>query len=199
MAAIILAVLGGGNQARNFNTVAGGESYGPQPFIAEHDPDLAPAPFFLPPIAVAVAQIEATPTPAAIAVPTVTAAASTPALSSPASGLENCPPLIVETFGAVSEQLAWEACAISLCETAGTWSAASHNTAGEDSRGPFQLNVAWSGPSGPYGWASWYGIDPDALFDFDTNVRVALDVRLHIGRWGGSSGWQRCAALWGIW
>ncbi len=191
MAAIILAVLGGGNDVRNFNPATGGESYGPQTLIPEHDPDLAPAPYHL---------IEAAPTaPTAAPVATVTAAASTPALSSPASWLENCPPLIVETFGAVSEQLAWEACAISLCETAGTWSAASHNTAGEDSRGPFQLNVAWSGPSGPYGWASWYGIDPDALFDFDTNVRVALDVRLHIGRWGGSSGWQRCAALWGIW
>ena len=188
MAAIILAVLGGGNDA------------GPQTLIPAvySDPMEHEAMLFQWEAVNRNSAIEATPTPAAIATTTVTAAASTPALSSPASGLENCPPLIVETFGAVSEQLAWEACAISLCETAGTWSAASHNTAGEDSRGPFQLNVAWSGPSGPYGWASWYGIDPDALFDFDTNVRVALAVRLHIGRWGGSSGWQRCAALWGI-
>lgn len=66
MLAILFAGLGGGNEARNFNTGTYGESYGPQTLIAalEHDPDLAPAPYAFPATEM-VAQIEATPTPVA--------------------------------------------------------------------------------------------------------------------------------------
>lgn len=194
MAALIaiLAVFGGGNagsaipatdfvetglelqtDARNFNTVTGDESYGSQPLIPEHDPDLAPAPYRL---------IEATPTPAAIAVPTVTAAASTPALSSPASGLENCPPLIVDTFG----EHAPAACAVAWCE-----SRFDPHAVGDGGRslGWFQL---WTG------WAAWYGVQVDALFDPATNAAVARAVFEYRGRWGGAGGWT-CADLLGIW
>jgi len=127
-------------------------------------------------------EIEATPTPAAIAVPTVTAAASTPALSFPASGLENCPAVIEETFG----EQAPAACAVAWCESRFDPHAVGDGGA---SLGLFQL---WTG------WASWYGISVDALFDPATNAAVARAVYDHRGRWGGAGGWT-CADLLGIW
>lgn len=167
MAAIvaILAMFGGGNDATNFNTGADGESYGPQTLIPEHDPDLAPAPYHL---------IEAAPTVPAAAIATITAAAVSE------SHDPGCPAVIVSTFG----DMAGEACRVSFCETAGTWNPLSHNTDGEDSRGLFQLNVGWSGPSGPHGWASWFGVHPDAFFDAETNTRAALAIYEYSGGWG---------------
>lgn len=171
MLAILFAGFGGGNEATNVNTGAIGGGYGPQTFIAEyvaeHDPDLAPAPYRL---------IEATPTPAAIATTVTVVAASR---SEP---VENCPAVIGETFG----EHAPAACAVAWCE-----SSFDPHAVGDGGRslGWFQL---WTG------WAAWYGVQVDALFDPATNAAVARAVFEHRGRWGGAGGWT-CADLLGIW
>jgi hypothetical protein len=178
LAAIILAVIGGGNDARNFSLATGDERIWPRTLVVYSDPVEHEAMLFQWEAVNRNSVIEATPTPAAIAIPTVTAAASTPALSSPASGLENCPAVIVETFG----EHAPAACAVAWCE-----SRFDSHAVGDGGRslGWFQL---WTG------WAAWYGVQVDALFDPATNAAVARAVFEHRGRWGGAGGWT-CADL----
>lgn len=180
MLAILFAGFGGGNEATNVNTGAIGGGYGPQTFIAEyvaeHDPDLAPATYAFPATEM-VAQIEATPTVAAIA-PTVTAAA---AETRGFGFAEGCPAIIVETFGAHADA----ACAVAWCES--RWNPGAVGDGG-NSLGLFQL---WTG------WAAWYGVPVEALYDPVTNTAVARAVLDYRGRWGGKGGWT-CADLLGI-
>lgn len=155
--AILFAGLGGGNPS----------------YVAEHDPDLAPAPYAFPATEM-VAQIEATPTVAAIA-PTVTAAAVSEGHGT------GCPAIIVETFGAHADA----ACAVAWCES--RWHPHAVGDGG-NSLGLFQL---WTG------WAAWYGVPVEALYDPVTNTAVARAVLDYRGRWGGKGGWT-CADLLGI-
>ncbi len=149
----------------------------------EHDEDLRPVLYHFVGVTKKVAQIEATPTPAAIASTVTVVAASTLAPTSlPALGLENCPAVIVETFGATAPA----ACAVAWCE-----SKYDPHAVGDGGRslGIFQL---WTG------WAAWYGVQVDALFDPAVNAAVARAVFEHRGRWGGAGGWT-CADILAIW
>jgi hypothetical protein len=66
------------------------------------------------------------------------------------------------------------------------------------SYGLFQIHVGWHGPRGPHGWASWYGVDPEELFDPTTNALVARAIYDYLGgRFGGPGGWT-CARIIGI-
>jgi soluble lytic murein transglycosylase-like protein len=101
-------------------------------------------------------------------------------------GRSDCPDLIHQTFGDRSE----EACAVAWCESRYQPEALGDiNAQGEaQSLGLFQL---WRG------WAPWAGYQPEQLLDPAINVRVALKVLEHRGRWGGAGGWT-CADLGGI-
>lgn len=154
MLAILFAGLGGGNEARNFNTGTYGESYGPQTLIPalEHDPDLAPAPYAFPATEM-VAQIEATPTPTAAIAPTVTAAA---AETRGFGFAEGCPAIIVETFGAHADA----ACAVAWCES--RWNPGAVGDGGA-SLGAFQIQPRW------HQWR----VPGEDLMDLAVNVRAA--------------------------
>lgn len=109
----------------------------------------------------------------------------------PTAVVAGCPALIVDTFG----DQANNACIVMYCESGGDSSATGDHGS---SLGLFQINTGWSGPAGPYGWASWYGVPVEALYDPATNIAVAKAVLDYRGRWGGKGGWT-CADLHGIW
>lgn len=121
-----------------------------------------------------------TATPAATPTPDPTPVPSPPPAAVSAQEV-GCPGVILDEFG----ELAGEACRISYCES--RWFPGVTGDSGR-SLGLFQL---WTG------WATWYGVPPDALYDPATNARVARAVREHRGRWGGAGGWT-CADLLGI-
>lgn len=113
------------------------------------------------------------------------------AAQAPAPSPSGCPAVIIEVFGPAAPA----ACAVAYCESG--WNPLAVGDHG-DSKGYFQLNTGWAGAYGPYGWASWYGVAPEALFDGYTNSLVAkaiLDMR---GHWSGPGGWT-CADRLGIW
>ena len=132
----------------------------------EYDMDLAPAPVVL-----VAPQIEATPTaplPAAAIAPTVTAAAID------GGDRPQCPAVIVATFG----EHAPAACAIAWCESRYNPLASGD---GGVSLGLFQVNTGWQGAAGPRGWASWAGIEPEALYDPAANAAVARRIWAYSG------------------
>lgn len=169
MLAIVFAGLGGGNSSRveyapalfQFDRLNENVAYRP-----EYDLDLAPAPVVL-----VAPQIEATPTaplPAAAIAPMVTAAAID------GGDRPQCPAVIVATFG----EHAPAACAIAWCESRYNPLASGD---GGVSLGLFQVNTGWHGPSGPNGWASWAGIEPEALYDPAVNADVARRIWAYSG------------------
>ncbi len=127
--AILFAGLGGGNPS----------------YVAEYDPDLAPAPTW--PLA---ATIEATPTLAAAIAPTVTAAAID------GSDRPQCPAIIVATFGEHADA----ACAVAWCES--RWQPGAVGDGGA-SLGGFQIQPRW------HQWR----VPGEDLLDLAVNVRAA--------------------------
>jgi hypothetical protein len=123
-----------------------------------------------------------TPTPVAPTVPAEATGASGQVAVDSLSPHGSCPDVIVQVFGERST----EACVIALCESGYDPGAIGDHGA---SLGLFQL---WTG------WATWYGVPVEALFDAHTNTLVAKAVLEHRGRWGGIGGWS-CADKWGIW
>lgn len=91
-----------------------------------------------------------------------------------------CPALIAEVFGVHAPA----ACAVSWCESG--WNPSALGDHGV-SYGLFQLNTGWSGPSGPYGWASWYGVEPAAFYDPVINTMAAKAIFDYSG--GNFSQW----------
>lgn len=137
--------------------------------------------------------LAATPAPAAAPLTAAveqTAAATVRAATAPASP-DGCPQAILDVFG----EEAPAACAIAFCESRyNPLALGDHGV----SYGLFQLHTGWAGPSGPYGWASWYGVAPADLYDPLINAQAAKAIHAYLGRWGGSGGWT-CAARMGIW
>lgn len=124
---------------------------------------------------------------------TATAGHPPPGYRASPSSSPGCPAVIYDVFG----EAAPEACAISYCETGGTYDPMALGDAGT-SYGLFQLHTGWHGPRGPHGWASWYGVEPEDLFDPLINTLVARAIYDYLGgRFGGPGGWT-CARIIGI-
>lgn len=88
---------------------------------------------------------------------------------------EGCPEVILEMFGEASEA----ACAISFCETGGTFNEMARGRAGE--RGLFQIHPTWGANS---------------TFDPVANAAFAFELSKGGSQW--SRHWVRCAARYGL-
>jgi len=108
-------------------------------FTVDYDPDLRPAATFQVASATfeVAAQIEATPTASPVAIaPTMAAVQQSTGTVSLPAGLENCPAVIVETFG----EHAPAACAVAWCESRySAWAIGDHGA----SVGLFQIQPRW--------------------------------------------------------